>query len=67
MTIEEKVKIIKDRIEALEVHVPALEQDILNNPGTDHPDKRPRAMVLQEIKKAIQDLRDLEISLTSQS
>ena len=67
MTIEEKVKIIKDRIEVLEIHVPVLEQDISNNPDGDHPDKPSRLSVLQDIKNSIQALRDLEESLTSQS
>jgi len=67
MTIEEKVKIIKDRIEILEIHIPVLEQDVLNYPDADHPDKPSRASVLYDIKKSIQALMDLELSLTSQS
>ena len=67
MTIEEKVKIIKDRIQVLEIHVPVLERDILDNPDGDHPDKPSRSSVLQDIKNSIQALKDLEESLTSQS
>lgn len=67
MTTEEKVKIIKDRIQALEIHVPVLERDILDNPEGDHPDKPSRSLVLQDIKNSIQALKDLEESLTSQS
>jgi len=66
MTIDKKIEIIKDRIKSLEIHVPVLENDILNDPEGDHPDKPSRSLILQEIQQAIQNLRDLEISLTNQ-
>lgn len=63
MTVEEKVKIIKDRIESLEIHVIALEESIFNYPEADHPDKPPRSLVLQDIKQKIQALKGLEATL----
>jgi hypothetical protein len=66
MTTDEKVQIIKDRIKSLEIHVPVLENDILHSPNLDHPDKTPRFIVLQEINKALHNLRELERSLTNQ-
>jgi hypothetical protein len=66
MTIEEKNKLIKDRIESLQIHVTALEQDILDNPGSDHPDKPSKESVLEEIKQIIKALKNFEISLTNQ-
>lgn len=66
MTIEEKIEIINNRVEALEIHVLVLEQDILNNPGADHPEKPTRASVLKNIKQVIQALGELKITLTNQ-
>jgi hypothetical protein len=51
---------------SLDVHVLILENDILKNPDADHPDKMPRSIALEEIKRAIRGLQDLEISLTNQ-
>jgi len=66
MTIDKKIDLIKNRIMSLDVHVLILENDILKNPDADHPDKMPRSIALEEIKRAIRGLQDLEISLTNQ-
>lgn len=66
MTIEEKIKIIENRIESLQIHVIALEQDILDNPGSDHPDKSSKRSVLEDIKQSINALNNFKMSLTNQ-
>lgn len=63
---QEKAQLIQDRIDALLIHVKALEDDILNNPETDHPDKKPKQDVLNEILSSISFLEAERKSLTNQ-
>ena len=63
---QDKIQVIQDRIDALFIHVPALEEDILNNPGNDHPEKRSRQEVLNDILLSIRVLEAEKNTLTNQ-
>jgi hypothetical protein len=50
---EEKINIVKTRINLLNIHVPVLEKDILENPNSDVEGKKTRSEVLNDIKNTI--------------
>jgi hypothetical protein len=66
ITNQDKIKAVQERIEALLIHVSVLEEDILNNPDGDHPDKRRRQEVLDDILSSIQSLKTEKMVLTNQ-
>lgn len=63
---EEKINEIQNRIVLLSLHRTALENDILSNPQGDHPDKRPRQQVLDDILSTINALDLEKEALTNQ-
>lgn len=44
----EKIDILNNKIDNFNIHIQALEKDILNNPNADHPDKPLRQDVLND-------------------
>jgi hypothetical protein len=48
ITLEEKINIINNRIDNINIHIEILQQDIVNNPDEDVEGKRPRAEVLND-------------------
>lgn len=46
MTNEEKIILLNNRIDNFNIHIGVLEQDILNNPNDDYPNKPLRQDVL---------------------
>jgi|SanBayMetagenome_1026888.scaffolds.fasta_scaffold00008_39 ribosomal protein S15P/S13E len=48
ITLEEKIDIINNRIDNMNIHIEILERDIASNPNDDVEGKRPRIEVLND-------------------
>jgi hypothetical protein len=62
----EKIKIIQDKINTLNLHVTALSEDISQAPLGDHAEKPTRQSVLDNILGIINALEIEKIALTNQ-
>lgn len=63
----EKINIIQDRINTMNLHVTSLREDILQTPLGDHDEKPTRQYVLDDILGAIDALEIEKLALTNQS
>jgi len=48
ITLEEKINVINNKIDNINIHIEVIEQDIAKNPNDDVEGKRPRAQVLND-------------------
>jgi len=62
----EKIDILQNRINAMNLHVAALRKDISQAPFGDHAEKPTRQSVLDNILGIIDDLEIKKIALTNQ-
>ena len=62
----EKIEIIQNRINTINLHVAALREDILQTPNGDHPEKPTRQSVLDDILGIINVLKIEKVALTNQ-
>jgi len=62
----EKIEIMQNRINTMNLHVTALLEDISQAPLGDHPEKPTRQSVLDNILDIIDDLEIEKIALTNQ-
>lgn len=62
----EKIEIIQNRINMMNLHVAALREDILKSPIGDDPEKPTRQYVLDNILNVIYILESEKLTLTNQ-
>jgi hypothetical protein len=66
ITTIEKIEIIQDKINAMNLHVTALREDISKEPMGDNPEKPTRQSVLNDMISIIDAMEIEKIALTNQ-